>query len=373
MLNKMLNVNSSVTLPKSEFDTLLASLRELGYQTVGPRVRDESIVYAEVEKLDDLPRGYTSEQGPASFRLVSGGHNRYFDVIPGAQSWKQFLFPPRTNLFSAEKIERWTIKSNQETPPRYALIGVRGCELAAIEIQDRAFLRADFRDPVYRARRERLFILAINCLHPAGTCFCASMETGPKVRGGYDLCVTELDDVFLVEIGSELGRDALSRCQYEPASGFVQSAAEKGLERATGEMGRTLLLDDLPSLLTDNLELEHWDEVAKRCLSCANCTQVCPTCFCWDAVDHTDLLARNTRRERIWDSCFNPQYSYVFGGTTRPNIKSRYRQWLTHKLGAWKEQFDTYGCTGCGRCITWCPAGIDLTEEIVALREEPQV
>jgi len=87
-------------------------------------------------------------------------------------------------------------------------------------------------------------------------------------------------------------------------------------------MGRTLQLDDLPSLLTDNLELEHWDEVAKRCLSCANCTQVCPTCFCWDAIDHIDLLARNTRRERIWDSCFNPQYSYVFGGNTRPNIKS---------------------------------------------------
>ncbi|MCJ7435421.1 MAG: 4Fe-4S dicluster domain-containing protein [Anaerolineales bacterium] len=370
MLNKMLNVNSSVTLPKLEFDTLLTSLRELGYQTVGPRVRDESNVYAEVEKLDDLPRGYMSEQGPASFRLVPGGNNRYFDAIPGAQSWKQFLFPPRTHLFSAEKIERWTIKSNQETPPRYALIGVRGCELAAIEIQDRAFLRADFRDPIYRARRERLFILAVNCLHPAGTCFCASMETGPKVRGGYDLCLTELDDVFLVEIGSELGRDVLSHCQYEPASGFVQSAAEKGLERATGEMGRTLQLDDLPSLLTDNLELEHWDEVAKRCLSCANCTQVCPTCFCWDAVDHTDLLARNTSRERLWDSCFNPQYSYVFGGTTRSNIKSRYRQWLTHKLGAWKEQFDTYGCTGCGRCITWCPEGIDLTEEVAALREE---
>jgi sulfhydrogenase subunit beta (sulfur reductase) len=371
MLNKP-TIHSTISLPKVEFDTLLATLRELGYQTIGPRVRDESIVYTEIAKLSDLPQGYTSEQGPATFRLVKGSHQRYFDVIPGAQSWKQFLFPPRTHLFTVKKIERWDIQPNAEKPPRYAFIGVRGCELAAIEIQDRAFLRSDFRDPIYRARREGLFILAVNCLHPAGTCFCASMGTGPKVQGGYDLCLTELDDIFLIEIGSELGRDALSRCQYEPASGFSQSAAAKGLERAIDEMGRQLSLDDLPSLLTENLELEHWDEVAKRCLSCANCTQVCPTCFCWDATDQTDLMARSSRRERVWDSCFNPQYSYVFGGNTRPTIKSRYRQWLTHKLGVWKEQYDTFGCTGCGRCITWCPVGIDLTEEIAALRKEAQ-
>ena len=135
-------------------------------------------------------------------------------------------------------------------------------------------------------------------------------------------------------------------------------------------MGRKLQMDDLPALLEDRLELHHWNEVAKRCLSCGNCTQVCPTCFCWDAVDHTDLLATSTFRDRVWDSCFNPQYSYVFGGSTRPTIKSRYRQWLTHKLGTWKQQYGIFGCTGCGRCITWCPVGIDLTEEIPALRKE---
>ena len=79
---------------------------------------------------------------------------------------------------------------------------------------------------------------------------------------------------------------------------------------------------------------------------------------------------RKTRRTRVWDSCYSPDYSYVFGGNTRPSIRSRYRQWLSHKLGTWVQQYGTFGCVGCGRCITWCPAGIDLTKEIPALRKE---
>lgn len=369
MLTK-LEVYSVVSLPKEELNTLLSALGELGYETIGPRVRDEAIVYDKITSLSDLPQGYISEQGPASFRLVKSNHERFFDVIPGAASWKQFLFPPRLSLFKTEKKERWTVIPNPEKPPRYAFIGVRACELAAIEIQDRAFLRTDFRDPIYRSRRENLFILAVNCLHPAGNCFCASMGTGPEVQSGYDLCLSELDDVFMVKVGSELGRDLLSRCTYEPASGFVQSSTAKKLEQARENMGRTLETGDLPALLMDNLEHPRWNEIAKRCLSCANCTQVCPTCFCWDVVEHASLSGKSAERERVWDSCFNPQYSYVFGGNTRPTISARYRQWLTHKLGTWKEQYDTFGCTGCGRCITWCPVGIDLTEEIALLRKE---
>jgi len=197
------------------------------------------------------------------------------------------------------------------------------------------------------------------------------MGSGPQVQEGFDLCLTELEDVFLVEIGSDLGRTVMSSCSFQPASAFIQKAANNGLARAARQMGRQLDTSDLPGLLTDNLEARHWEVVSKRCLSCGNCTQVCPTCFCWDAVDHTNLTGTETRRERVWDSCYNPYYSYqAGGGNTRPSIKSRYRQWLTHKLGSWVEQFGTFGCVGCGRCITWCPSGIDLTEEIPALRKE---
>jgi sulfhydrogenase subunit beta (sulfur reductase) len=382
MIETNLTIGSSVALPKTELDALLADLRTNGYETVGPHLQDESIVYKLIEGLKDLPRGITSEQAPGSYRMIQTGRERYFDFIPAAQSWKQFLFPPRHELFTARKADpdehtrsktgNWTIKENDASAPRYALVGVRACELSAIEIQDKVFLRPDFNDPIYRARREGLFILAVNCLHPNATCFCASMGTGPRHRGGFDLCLTEMDDLFLVEAGSELGLSLLLRRSYELPSAFIQTAASQALEQATGQMGRSLDTRDLPGLLTENLDAERWNQVGQRCLSCANCTQVCPTCFCWDATDQTDVTGKLTRRERVWDSCFNPNYSYVVGGNTRPNIRSRYRQWLTHKLGQWKAQFDVLGCVGCGRCITWCPVGIDLTEEIPAIRKEVQ-
>jgi sulfhydrogenase subunit beta (sulfur reductase) len=404
MIDKNLTIGSTVALPKSELNLLLSDLHADGYQTVGPRLQDESIVYKEITGLEDLPRGILSEQAPASYRMFQTGKERYFDFIPAADSWKQFLFPPRINLFTAKKqtsegnpgehteerpeerteeriagsagkagsTNKWEIHENEVPALRYALVGVRACELAAIAIQDRVFLRQDYSDPIYRARRKGLFIMAVNCLHPNATCFCVSMGTGPRHKGGFDLCLTEMDDLFLVEVGSELGLSLLLGRGYELPSAFIQTAASQALEHATSQMSRSLDTHDLPDLLTEHLDAMRWAEVGKRCLSCANCTQVCPTCFCWDAVDQTDITGRLTRRERLWDSCFNPNFSYVFGGNTRPNIRSRYRQWLTHKLGQWKAQFDVQGCVGCGRCITWCPVGIDLTEEVAAIRKEVQ-
>jgi sulfhydrogenase subunit beta (sulfur reductase) len=371
MTDQQPSIGNTVALAKPELDGLLADLRRGGFRTVGPRARDEGIVYAEIESLADLPRGIQTAQKPASYRMTQTSLNRYFDYIPGSQSWKQFLFPPRTELFTARKESgKWKLDKNAEEQPRCAFIGVRACELAAIEIQDRVFMRPEFSDPVYRARREGLFLLAVNCTHPNDTCFCTSMGTGPAHKAGYDLCLTELDDVFLVQVGSELGRSLLAKRTFDLPSAFVQKNAAEALENAARSITRTLDTGGLPELLMDSLESGRWTEIAKRCLSCANCTQVCPTCFCWDATDVPDLTGKTARRERVWDSCFNLQYSYMAGGNTRPTIRSRYRQWLTHKLSTWKDQFGVPGCVGCGRCITWCPASIDLTVEVPALRGE---
>ncbi len=196
MTDKTLTIGSTISLPKVELDFLLSDLRKNGFQTVGPHLQDESIVYTNINGLKDLPRGILSEQNPASYRMVQTGKDRYFDFIPANQSWKQFLFPPRHALFSAVKDAKWRFMENDEPSPRYALIGVRACELAAINIQDRIFLRGDFVDPIYHHRREGLFILAVNCLDPDATCFCVSMGTGPRHSVGFDLCLTELDDVI---------------------------------------------------------------------------------------------------------------------------------------------------------------------------------
>jgi sulfhydrogenase subunit beta (sulfur reductase) len=367
-----LEVGATVALPKEELGDLLDVLHQAGYKIIGPKVADHTIVYQEIQDVSDLPLGYVTEQEAASYRLIETGNGSYFGYTPGAHSWKQFFFPPRTSLFHLESTnDNWNVEFGPREDASLALFGVRPCELFAIQIQDRVFLRNDWQDPYYRIRRESAFILVADCLQPGATCFCTSMGCGPGVEEGFDLRLTELEDVFIVKIGSEAGRMILSDLKWKPASAFWITNAQRELEQSRQRIQRQIPnVAELPAFLLDNLEAAHWDDVGKRCMSCANCTLVCPTCFCWDAQDVNDLSGKAITRERVWDSCFNPEYSHVFGGNLRPNTRSRYRQWLTHKLGSWKQQFGVLGCVGCGRCITWCPAGIDITAEVAALRQE---
>jgi ferredoxin len=255
-----------------------------------------------------------------------------------------------------------------ETP--LAFIGVRACELHAIEIQDRVFTGGRYVDRDYAARREDAFLVAVNCFEPGGTCFCTSMGTGPRAESGYDLALTELLDGehrFLVDAGSERGADVLVALPSRPAAEEDVAAANAAVESAAARMGRTMDVTDIRDLLAGNLEHPRWDDVAERCLTCGNCTLVCPTCFCSAVEDETDLTGEASRW-RVWDTCFSVDYSYIHGGSIRPSSRSRYRQWMTHKLGTWHDQFGSSGCVGCGRCITWCPVGIDITEEVAAIR-----
>jgi ferredoxin len=257
----------------------------------------------------------------------------------------------------------------RKDPPKYAFLGVRACELAAIAIQDR-IITSEILDPYYKAVRDQAFIVAVNCLEPGGTCFCASMQTGPRCLRGFDLCLTEVDGDYLVEVGSERGASVFQQLQSRPATGAERRLFDLLLERATGRMGRTLDTEGLAELLARSVESPRWKEIATRCLACANCTMVCPTCFCYSVHDHTDLTGKRAERQRLWGSCFTLEFSYLGAHTVRTEISSRYRQWMTHKLSSWAEQFGTLGCVGCGRCITWCPVGIDITAEAAAFRKD---
>ena len=371
MPNMTPSLGAHVRIEKPALQRVFDALKSAGYTLVGPTLGEGAIIYDEIDGLDDLPKGWTDRHGPATYRLEQRQDDAYFGYVVGPHAWKKFLFPPRQSLFKVRRDgDSFEVEQSGEPAPDYAFIGVRGCELQAIHIQDKVYLGGPYQDPVYKARRSGAFILAVNCTEPGETCFCTSMGTGPKAGPGFDLALTELDEVFVIEIGSEMGATMLQDAGWRPASAFELEQTREAIKRAEQNMGRRLDISDLPNLLYDNLEHERWDQVAARCLSCANCTMVCPTCFCSDVQEVSDLQGQNFERIRVWDSCFTLDFSHVHGGNTRPHTRSRYRQWLTHKFASWIDQFDVIGCVGCGRCITWCPVGIDVTEEIAAIRGE---
>ena len=368
----MIASNPSVISPDA-LQALLEALRDRGYRVLGPTVRDGAIVYDELASAEELPVGWTEDQDAATYRLERRDDEARFGYAVGPHSWKQFLLPARIRLWRARSDGNGSLEVEEEPldETRLAFIGVRSCELHAIGIQDRVFLggRAVERD--YAARRKDTFIVAVNCFEPGGTCFCVSMGTGPKAEAGFDLALTEILDGehrLLVEVGTEAGAEVLEQVPRRSADEDDLAAASAAVDGAAQKMGRRLDATDLRDLLQRNLEHPRWDEVAERCLTCGNCTMVCPTCFCTSVEDTTDLTGENAERTRVWDSCYSVDYSYIHGGSIRPTGQSRYRQWLTHKFGTWHDQFGSSGCVGCGRCITWCPVGIDVTEELTAIR-----
>jgi sulfhydrogenase subunit beta (sulfur reductase) len=351
---------------------LLQALAADGCQLVGPTVREGAIVHAEISGIEDLPTGWTEVQEAGTYRLRRREDKALFGYSVGPQSWKQLFFVPSLRLWQAQRDGNgFTVEAEQSPPPPLALIGVRSCDLHAIAVQDRTFLQGAFVDLDYAARRTAVFVLAVNCGQAGGTCFCVSMATGPRVTECFDLALTELLDEphrFLVKVGSERGATLLARVAGAPATDADREAADRIVVHTAQSMGRTLDTGGIKELLYRNCEHPRWDDVAERCLACANCTMVCPTCFCWTVEDVTDLTGEHAERWRRWDSCFTLEHSYLHGGSVRTTTRSRYRQWLTHKLATWIDQFGTSGCVGCGRCIGWCPVGIDLTEEVGAIR-----
>jgi formate hydrogenlyase subunit 6/NADH:ubiquinone oxidoreductase subunit I len=361
------------TLSREGFARLLQVLQDDGYQLVGPTVRNGAIVHDAIGGIGDLPEGWTEMQDGGTYRLQRRDDRALFGYSVGPQSYKPFFFASTVSLWRAKREDgSFVILERTRSVPRLALIGARSCDLHGLAIQDEILLEGAFADPEYAARRKGTFVVAVNCGHAGGTCFCVSMRTGPRATQWFDLALTELlDDSghrFVVEVGSQEGARILARVGCDEASATDLSAAEAVIDHTASHMGRTLETDGIKELLYRNAEHPRWDEVAGRCLACTNCTLVCPTCFCSTVEDVTDVDGEHTERLERWDSCFTMDHSHLHGGSVRGSIRSRYRQWLTHKVASWIDQFGMSGCVGCGRCITWCPVAIDITEEVAAIR-----
>jgi ferredoxin len=355
---------TSAMIDATGLQQLVSTLIERGYRVVGPKLSDNAIVLAELTSADDLPQGWGVDVAPGQYRLRRRDDDALFGHSAGPQSWKQFLHPPRQRVWSSDGAQ-------PEEPPRYAFVGVRACDLSAIKILNGVLGVGAHPDQGFVGRLQRIFVVAVNCTEPGGLCFCASMGTGPEVGPGYDLALTERIDAhgrrYLVDVGSDDGAEVLSALSHREAGQSEIDSARSDVRSAADHMGRHMPEGDLRELLVVSRESPRWEDVANRCLTCGNCTMVCPTCFCTSTEDITDLAGDHAERWMHWASCYEFDFTYIHGGSVRQSGESRYRHWITHKLGTWHDQFGSTGCVGCGRCIAWCPTGIDITEEMNAL------
>jgi len=365
-------MDGALFLPRDSLQRLFDSLTASGYEVMGPKVRDEVIRYSPVSTISELPWGIADEQSPGHYRLTEGPKNRAFSWTTPPQAAKAICFPPEEPLWTVHRNDSGKVSFAAVEPRNQpqAFIGLRACDLAALDLHDRHFGARG--DPWYRARRAQILVVAVNCARSADTCFCASTGDGPAATSGYDLLLDELDDGYLVRTGSENGKAVLAQCELSPTDAAMTKMAARQTAEAAARQRRSLPAGDLVTILEARRQAESWEGIAHRCLACGNCTAVCPSCFCHRHTETPTLDARESLHGREWDSCFSDGHSLMHGRPHRPGIAHRYRQWLSHKFGTWQAQYGRSGCTGCGRCITWCPVGIDVTEALATVaREEP--
>jgi formate hydrogenlyase subunit 6/NADH:ubiquinone oxidoreductase subunit I len=355
---------------------------------IAPVVRDAVIAYDDVRDATRMPTGLTVDQSPGSWRVASDDSGHRFGWTPGADSWKRFVLPPHEQILNVRRRDGSFAVDTRATPePPLAFIGARACELRALGVLDRVLADPAHPDPRYVRRRTGTFVVAVTCGVPSATCWCTSIGGSPRPDADVDVRLTEVDDGrghrLVAEPVTARGADVLDRLDADVATEVDLAAAEAVGASAIASMPQRIDGDAVAQLLEGTELHPHWDRVAARCLSCGNCTMVCPTCFCTRIEDVTGLPSARSEsaatddvetdavetdvveiaRQQRWASCFELDHSNLVGRPVRATTASRYRQWLTHKLQTWPAQFGTTGCVGCGRCTTWCPAAIDLVEE----------
>lgn len=290
-----------------------------------------------------------------------------------------FIYPPRQDLFEIDRPSGHPVVLDSPPAGNTLIFGIHPCDMHALTILDRV-LNSDFVDPYYKKARTETITVVLNCTQACQHGFCASMGAGPflTIDNGFDVEVTPLKggrdgySLFLLEPGSPKGNALIEQAgSKRPADKDSRDAKRQTEAKARATLTRSLNTDGLPAILADTLGHPIYKAVARtRCLGCTNCTMVCPTCYCYNLEDDSSFDLRTTLRKRRWDSCQELNFATVHGGNFRASREARLRQFITHKLGTWVEQYNCFGCVGCGRCIRWCPTGIDLVEIATQIRNE---
>ncbi len=345
---------------------LIQNLRHQGYVVIGPSVSDGVVRFAEIGDQADLASGVVDVQAPGKYRL-EGDSQSVFSYVNGPDSPKKYLHPAEVELVKYLEGSRGVeVVSAYSSKAKYAFFGLRPCDLKGVGVMDRTMMVPGFEDSIYSSLRKGSVFVVVNCTRAGESCFCASMGTGPEADSGYDVAITELPDKLLFDV-PERNLGMLQGIDLSPATEEDLRTAREMVRSAREHMGKVIEEDGPAKLMRAGMDSPIWGEAAERCLACGNCSMVCPTCFCNTVRDMTDLRDGSVSRVRVWDSCLSKDFTYSAGGNPRQSRASRYRQFVMHKFAYWPDEFGIYGCVGCGRCITWCPVGIDITATVNAV------
>ena len=282
--------------------------------------------------------------------------------------FKKLLFPPKFSMFS---FDREGIKPMLDDLPKRVIFGLHPCDIHGLLILD-DFFSSHYPDPYYIERRKRTAIIGLTCI-PDEKCFCKTTNTH-YAESGFDLILTDLEEFFIIWVGSSLGDDMIRECPELMEDKIRHNDLEMYVKwRQHRDSSFKLKLDftGMPSIMELYWDDSLWEELGEKCLSCGSCTIVCPTCPCFNVIDEIELDGIEGHRFRRWDSCMFQEYSMVAGGHNfRESRAARLKLRFTHKLQAFVGKFGEPACVGCGRCIDTCPVGIDVKSVGLRLRGE---
>jgi NAD(P)H-flavin reductase/formate hydrogenlyase subunit 6/NADH:ubiquinone oxidoreductase subunit I len=331
-------------LPKVDLGNFVADLKK-DREVLGPVAKVDEFVFAPIDDVGALCLDYDTT------------------ILPPA---KKFIHMPGEVLFEFESAVHG---KDQALDEQRVLFGVHACDLNGLLSLDKVFLET-YPDPYYKSRRENTLIIALNCVSPCKNGFCASFNTGPEADMGFDLCLTDIGDQFVVEVGSDKGKELVSGLTPATNEDFV--ARNRALRAAQQKITRRIDTDNLGVLLHQNFDHPVWQEVKDECLACGSCTSVCPTCYCFGVEDYVDLTLEKGGRHRFWDSCMFYEFSRVAQDHVFvPDREARVKQRMYHKLTYYQQQFEAPGCVGCGRCVSTCVKHIDPVDIVARIQADP--
>jgi len=340
----------NLTLPKDKLPEMLAEIAAK-FTLIGPKEETGFTEFQEIDNPKDINLDYLISRVPP----------------------KSLFFQQTETLFAFTKGKKAKVETPKIDPGKRIIFGIRPCDARGYALLNPVLdgqKEGDYQDPFYKQRRDRSTLVGISCNEPDVNCFCTSFDIGPASTKNLDLLFTDLGDKYYIDVITKKGEDLINSLSKL----FVKATEEEKKDRnkvektAVASITRKMETEGAVEKLGKMFNHEYWEQISRRCIGCGICTYLCPTCHCFDIQDENTL--KEGGRIRVWDSCMNPEYTHhASGHNPRPSRMNRVRNRVYHKFNYYPKNDGDFLCTGCGRCIDYCPVNIDIINIINDVKE----